>query len=82
MGPAYAAAWLAMRFVAEQGGTPMVVDFYRVAAGLPALHTWPKAAPARASLTPRTPLEHAYADVVGYVEPSFVRRWLVYVRSR
>jgi hypothetical protein len=82
VGPAYAAAWLAMRFVAEQGGTPMVVDFYRVAAGLPALHTWPKATPARASLTPRTPLEHACADVVGYSEPSFVRRWLVYVRTR
>jgi hypothetical protein len=82
VGPAYAAAWLAMRFIAEQGGTPMVVDFYRVAAGLPALHTWPKASPTRASLMPRTPLEHAYADVVGYVEPSFVRRWLVYVRSR
>jgi hypothetical protein len=82
VGPAYAAAWLAMRFVAQEGGTPMVVDFYRVAAGLPALHRWPKAPPARASLTPRTPLQHAYADVVGYPEPSFVRRWLVYVRSR
>jgi hypothetical protein len=82
IGPAYAAAWLAMRFVAQRGGTPMVVDFYRVAAGLPALHRWPKAPPARASLAPRTPLEHACADVVGYPEPSFVRRWLVYVRSR
>jgi len=82
VGPAYAAAWLAMRFVAQQGGTPMVVDFYRVASGLPALRTWPKAPTARASLTPRTPLEHACADVVGYPEPSFVRRWLVYVRNR
>jgi len=82
VGPAYAAAWLAMRFVSRKGGTPMVVDFYRVAAGLPALHTWPKAPPARASLTPHTPLEHACADVAGYSEPSFVRRWLAYVRSR
>jgi hypothetical protein len=82
VGPAYAAAWLAMRFVAQEGGTPMVVDFYRVAAGLPALRTWPTTPPPRASLTPRTPLEHACADVVGYPEPSFVRRWLVYVRSR
>jgi hypothetical protein len=82
VGPAYAAAWLAMLFVAQRGGTPMVVDFYRVAVGLPALRTWPTVPPARASLTPHTPLEHACADVVGYSEPSFVRRWLVYVRTR
>jgi hypothetical protein len=82
VGPAYAAAWLAMRFIAKEGGAAMVVDFYRVASGLPALHRWPKASPSRASLTPRTPLERACADVVGYPEPSFVRRWLVYVRTR
>jgi hypothetical protein len=82
VGPAYAAAWLAMRFVARRGGTPMVVDFYRVAAGLPTLRSWPKVPSARAPLTPRTPLEHASADVVGYSEPSFARRWLAYVRSR
>jgi hypothetical protein len=79
---AYAEALLAMRFVDDEGGTPMVVDFYRVAAGLQPLRSWPKATPPRASLTPTTPLEHASLDVVGYVEPSFVRRWLVYVRSQ
>ena len=82
VGPAYAAAWLAMRFVSLQGGTPMVVDFYRVAAGLPALHTWPTRAPPRSSVAPRTPLEHACSDVVGYTEASFVRRWLVWVKTR
>jgi hypothetical protein len=81
VGPAYAAAWLAMRFVAERGGTPMVVDFYRVASGLPALRSWPRQTPPRPGLTPRTPLQHACADVVGYLQPSFVRRWLVYVRT-
>lgn len=79
---AYAEAWLAMRFVDDEGGTPMVVDFYRVAAGLAPLRSWPQATPPRASLTPRTALQHACLDVVGYVEPSFVRRWLVYVRSQ
>jgi hypothetical protein len=82
VGPAYAAAWLAMRFVSLQGGTPMVVDFYRVAAGLPALHTWPTRPPPRSSVAPRTPLEHACSDVVGYTEASFVRRWLVWVKTR
>jgi hypothetical protein len=82
VGPAYAAAWLAMRYIDQQGGTPMVVDFYRVASGLRALHSWPRQTPPRPSLAPRTPLEHACADVVGYLEPSFVRRWLVFVRAQ
>jgi hypothetical protein len=79
---AYAAAWLAMRYVDDQGGEPMVVDFYRVAAGLKPLHRWPSPGPPRPSLAPRTPLEHACLDVVGFIEPSFVRRWLVYVREQ
>ena len=81
VGSAYAQAWLAMRFVAQQGGTPRVVDFYRVATGLPPLRRWPEVRPPRASLQPRTPLERACVEVLGYVQPSFVRRWLVYVRS-
>lgn len=81
VGPAYAQAWLAMRYVDREGGTPMVVDFYRVAAGLSPLRHWPAPAPVRPSLAPRTPLEHACYDVVGYLEPSFVRRWVAYVRS-
>jgi hypothetical protein len=82
VGTAYAAAWLAMQFVAQRGGTAMAVDFYRVAAGLKSLRTWPSPPPPRASLAPRTPLERACLQVVGYLEPSFVRRWLVYVRTR
>jgi hypothetical protein len=81
VGAAYAKAWLAMRFVAQQGGTIKVVDFYRVATGLPALRRWPRAAIPRASLAPKTPLERACVEVLGYVEPSFVRRWVVYVRA-
>ncbi|HVN11265.1 MAG TPA: hypothetical protein VMT69_04165 [Kineosporiaceae bacterium] len=82
IGRAYAEAWLAMHFVEGEGGPPMVVDFYRVAVGLRPLHSWPSAPPVRASLTPRTPLEHACVEVLGYVEPSFVRRWLVFVREQ
>jgi hypothetical protein len=70
-----------MRFIAQDGGTPRVVDFYRVATGLPALRRWPRGQVPRASLTPRTPLERACVQVLGYVEPSFVRRWVVYVRA-
>ncbi|MGZ4626675.1 MAG: hypothetical protein ACXV3S_10385 [Kineosporiaceae bacterium] len=82
VGAAYAQAWLAMRFVADQGGTPMVVDFYRVAVGLRPLRSWSSPPPVRASLTPRTPLDHACFEVVGYLEASFVRRWVVYVREQ
>jgi hypothetical protein len=81
VGPAYAQAWLAMRFVDREGGTPMVVDFYRVAAGLEPLRSWPAPSPVRPALAPRTPVEHASHDVVGYLLPSFVRRWIAYVRS-
>jgi hypothetical protein len=81
VGPAYSEAWLAMRFVEREGGTAMVVDFYRVASGLPPLRSWPRPSPVRPALSPRTPLEHACYDVVGYLEPSFVRRWVVYVKS-
>jgi hypothetical protein len=78
---AYDEAWLAMRYVEDEGGTAMVVDFYRVASGLKPLRSWPGGTPPRASLAPKTPLEHACLDVVGYTERSFVRRWVVYVRS-
>ncbi|HYY10446.1 MAG TPA: DUF4157 domain-containing protein [Kineosporiaceae bacterium] len=81
VGPAYAEAWLAMRFVAQQGGTAQVVDFYRVAVGLEPLRRWPGAPPPSPALTPRTPLEHACLDVTGFVYPSFVRRWVAYVRA-
>jgi hypothetical protein len=81
VGAAYAEAWLAMRFVEREGGPAMVVDFYRAAAGLEPLHTWPRPAPVRPALAPHTPLERACYDVVGYPRPSFVRRWVAYVRS-
>jgi hypothetical protein len=81
VGSAYAQSWLAMRFIAQQGGTARVVDFYRVATGLPPLRRWPEVRLPRASLAPRTPLEKACVEVLGYVQPSFVRRWVVYVRS-
>jgi hypothetical protein len=79
---AYAEAWLAMRFVEDQGGTAMVIDFYRVAAGLRPLNAWPGGVPPRPSLAPKTALEHACLGVVGFIQPSFVRRWLVYVRDQ
>jgi hypothetical protein len=82
VGVAYAEAWLAMRFIEDQGGTSMVVDFYRVAAGLKPLHSWPRLSPPRPSLAPKTALEHACLDIVGYIEPSFARRWVVYVRAQ
>jgi hypothetical protein len=81
VGTAYAEAWLAMRFVAQQGGTARVVDFYRVATGLPALRSWPKDQLPKKSRPPTTSLERACVEVLGYVEPSFVRRWVVYVRA-
>ncbi len=81
VGAAYAKAWLAMRFIAQEGGTAKVVDFYRVATGLPPLRQWPRGRVPRASLAPKTPLERACLEVLGYVEPSFVRRWVVYVRT-
>ena len=81
VGPAYAEAWLAMRFVDREGGAPMVVDFYRVAAGLEPLRSWPAPSPVRPALAPRTALERASYEVVGYVMPSFVRRWIAFVRS-
>ena len=81
VGPAYAEAWLAMRFVAQQGGSAGVVDFYRVATGLPALRTWPRNQLPTTPRPPRTALERACVEVVGYVEPSFVRRWVAYVRA-
>jgi hypothetical protein len=80
VGTAYAEAWLAMRFVAQQGGTPRVVDFYRVATGLPALHTWPPGQLPKVRRAPRTALERACVEVLGFVQPSFVRRWVAYVR--
>jgi hypothetical protein len=82
VGSAYAQAWLAMRMVAQQGGTARVVDFYRVATGLPPLRRWPEVPLPRAGLEPRTPLERACLQVLGYVQPSFVRRWIAYVRSQ
>lgn len=81
VGPAYAEAWLAMRFVDREGGTPMVVDFYRVAAGLQPLRAWPRPSPVKSTLAPRSPVETASYEVVGYLQPSFVRRWVAYVRS-
>jgi hypothetical protein len=80
VGVAYAQAWLAMRFVAQRGGTARVVDFYRVATGLPPLRRWPQVRLPAASPAPRTPLERACVQVLGYLQPSFVRRWVVYVR--
>jgi hypothetical protein len=81
VGTAYAEAWLAMRFVAQQGGTPRVVDFYRVATGLPALRTWPREQLPRRARPPKTALELACVEVLGYEEASFVRRWVAYVRA-
>ena len=81
VGPAYAEAWLAMRFVDREGGAPMVVDFFRVAAGLEPLRSWPTPSPVRPALAPHTALERASYEVVGYVMPSFVRRWIAFVRS-
>jgi hypothetical protein len=81
VGAAYAEAWLAMRFVARQGGTARVVDFYRVATGLPALRTWPRDHLPTTPRSPKTALERACVEVLGYVQPSFVRRWIAYVRA-
>jgi hypothetical protein len=81
VGTAYAEAWLAMRFIAQNGGTPRVVDFYRVATDLPALRTWPAGQLPKARRAPRTALERACVEVLGYVQPSFVRRWVAYVRA-
>jgi hypothetical protein len=72
---------MAMRFIAQDGGTPRVVDFYRVATGLPALHAWPQGQLPKVRRAPRTPLERACVEVLGYVQPSFVRRWIAYVRA-
>jgi hypothetical protein len=80
VGTAYAEAWLAMRFIAQDGGTARVVDFYRVATGLQALRTWPPGQLPKVRRVPRTPLERACVQVLGYVQPSFVRRWVAYVR--
>jgi hypothetical protein len=81
VGRAYAEAWLAMRFVAQRGGTARVVDFYRVSTGLPALRRWPQDQLPRTPRPPKTALERACVEVLGYVEPSFVRRWVAYVRA-
>jgi hypothetical protein len=81
VGTAYAEAWMAMRFIARDGGTPRVVDFYRVATGLPALRTWPQGQLPKVRRAPRTALERACVEVLGYVQPSFVRRWIAYVRA-
>jgi len=80
VGTAYAEAWLAMRMVAQRGGTPRVVDFYRVATGLPALRAWPRERLPSTARPPKTALERACVEVLGYVERSFVRRWVAYVR--
>ena len=81
VGAAYAEAWLAMRFVALDGGSARAVDFYRVATGLPALRTWPRGQLPPTPRPPTTGLERACVEVLGYVEPSFVRRWVAYVRA-
>ena len=81
VGAAYAEAWLAMRFVALDGGSARAVDFYRVATGLPALRTWPRGQLPPTPRPPTTGLERACVEVLGYVEPSFVRRWVAYVEA-
>jgi len=78
--PAYAGAWLAMDLIARDGGTQAVVDFYRVAAGLPLLGR-----PARKRGTPlptqAQALQRAFTGVVGVGQARFQARWRAYLRT-
>jgi len=78
--PAYAGSWLAMDLIARDGGTGAVVDFYRVAAGLP-----PIGRPARRPGTPlpsqAQALRQAFTGVVGVGQARFQARWRAYLRT-
>ncbi len=76
--PAYASSWLAMELMARDGGTRRVVDFYRVAAGLPASGEGRRGGPAGSS---DEALRRAFAQVLRESRTSFERRWRGYLRT-